>query len=355
MRLYNVEIFDNSFKFKSSHPISDRGKYEYDYISISVNKVNVPNIDVEKGDYIIITAMNQEEEQITGVVVSFTDKGIEYEIEYKTFLSITDVDVHYDKSLLSTVTLEQWIADIISNTYVNNSDEMQNIYGLSVTYESATSNALLDLEKNIGNLYEILIKALVNYNVVVEFSIDVSQKKIKAHVSSNKKKELHIEADIMNVLDKKFNFKKSDSSYNKMTVYNSLDETESVTFYLDFDGNISTSPEASKRIIPVVFTNVFIEHKEDDKNSFYDEAYDKAFNKLSAEKYDNLIEIYVWENDKLINPHSLKIGQNTIIIHNNVKYSTILTGIEIDDGIVKLMFGTVRLELTKKIKRRKYL
>ena len=42
MRLYNVEIFDSNFNFKSSHPISDRGKYEYDYISISVNKVSVP-------------------------------------------------------------------------------------------------------------------------------------------------------------------------------------------------------------------------------------------------------------------------------------------------------------------------
>lgn len=355
MRLYNVEIFDSNFNFKSSHPISDRGKYEYDYISISVNKVSVPNIEVEKGDYIIMTAMNQDEEQIIGIVVSFTDKGMEYEIEYKTFLSITDVDVHYDKSLLSTITLEQWLADIIRDTYVNNTDNIQNIYGLSVTYEAATSNALLDLEENIGNLYDILIKALVNYNVVVDFSIDICKRKINAHVYSNKKKELYIEADIMNVVAKKFNFKKSNSSYNKMTVYNSLDETEQQTFYLDTSGNISTTPDASKRIVPVVFTNIFIKHEEDDKKSFYEEAYDKAFNKLSAEKYDNLIEISVLENDALINPHGLNVGQNTVIIHDNMKYRTILTGMEIENGIAKLMFGTVRLELTKKIKRRMYL
>lgn len=355
MRLYNVEIFDSNFNFKSSHPISDRGKYEYDYISISVNKVSVPDIEVEKGDYIIMTAMNQDEEQIIGIVVSFTDKGMEYEIEYKTFLSITDVDVHYDKSLLSTITLEQWLADIISDTYVNNADNMQNIYGLSVTYEAATSNALLDLEENIGNLYEILIKALVNYNVVVNFSIDICKRKINAHVYSNKKKELYIEADIMNVVEKKFNFKKSNSSYNKMTVYNSLDETEQQTFYLDTSGNISTTPDASKRIAPVVFTNIFIKHEDDDKKSFYEEAYEKAFNKLSAEKYDNLIEISVLEDDELVNPHDLNVGQNTVIIHDNMKYRTILTGMEIENGIAKLMFGTVRLELTKKIKRRMYL
>lgn len=352
MRLYNVEVFDSNFNYKSSHPISDRGRYEYDYISVSVNKLSVPNIDVEKGDYIIITAINKDEEQIIGIVVSYTENGMEYEIEYKTFLSITDVDVHYDASRLNSIALEQWIAEILSSTYVNNPDKLQNIYGLSVTYEATTSNALLDLEENIGNLYEILIKALVNYNVVVDFTIDISKKEINAHVCANKKKTLVIEADIANVIDKNFNFKKSDS-YNKITVYNSLKEEECVTFYLQSDGNISTV--ASKRITPVVFTNIFIEHEEDDKENFYDKAYDKAFNKLSAGKYDMLIELSVLENDVLINPHGLKIGQNTIIIHDNVSYSTILTGIEINDGIAKLMFGTIRRELTKKIKRRNYL
>ena len=45
------------------------------------------------------------------------------------------------------------------------------------------------------------------------------------------------------------------------------------------------------------------------------------------------------------------IGQDTVIIRDGVSYSTMLTGFAIKDT-VKLMFGTVRLELTKKLNRR---
>lgn len=136
-----------------------------------------------------------------------------------------------------------------------------------------------------------------------------------------------------------------------MTVYNELNEAEYETFYLQTDGAITNTPAVSKRVTPVIFTNIFIKHENDDKETFHDSAYDKAFNKLSAEKYDNLIEIECEINDWLIDPLNLSIGQDTVIIRDGVSYSTMLTGFAIKDT-VKLMFGTVRLELTKKLNRR---
>lgn len=348
MSLYNIEIFNNHFEYISSYQLQEIDGYEYDYLSISKNKLKIPEISASKGDYVRIMSKHLK---IIGIVTGCNDMGFYYELEFKSFLSITDVDVHYNRSLLSTQSLEEWIAGILTDTYVSNKDVEQNIYGLEVHYSSKVKNALMDLDSNIGNFYDILQKALINYNVVLDFDIDIQKKKIIADIEVFSSGKFYIESDLPNILSKEFNFKESESSYNKLTVYNELDESEHESFYLQSDGIITTNPDQSKRISPVIFSNIYIKHESDDKETFHDVAYDKAFNKLTAEKYDSLIEIEVEISDTLVNPLHISIGQDTIIIRNGVCYNTILTGFEIKNT-VKLYFGTVRLELTKKIKRR---
>lgn len=68
---------------------------------------------------------------------------------------------------------------------------------------------------------------------------------------------------------------------------------------------------------------------------------------FKASKYSNNIEIVVEQNDSMIKPMEMKIGQVVNIIHDGVSYNSILTGKEIKGGLVKLIFGTIRLELTK--------
>jgi ABC-type uncharacterized transport system ATPase component len=52
----------------------------------------------------------------------------------------------------------------------------------------------------------------------------------------------------------------------------------------------------------------------------------------------------------MIKPLDIKMGQNVDIIHNGAAYSTLLTGRKITAGAVVLIFGKVRLELTKILK-----
>ena len=68
---------------------------------------------------------------------------------------------------------------------------------------------------------------------------------------------------------------------------------------------------------------------------------------FKASKYSNNIEIVVKQDDSMIKPMEMKIGQVANIIHDGVSYNSILTGKEIKGGLVKLIFGTIRLELTK--------
>jgi hypothetical protein len=49
----------------------------------------------------------------------------------------------------------------------------------------------------------------------------------------------------------------------------------------------------------------------------------------------------------MIDPQRMNIGQIVNITHDGVSYNSILTGKEVSGGLVKLIFGTIRLELTK--------
>ena len=69
---------------------------------------------------------------------------------------------------------------------------------------------------------------------------------------------------------------------------------------------------------------------------------------FKTSKYQNLIELTTSPDDSMIKPLEMPIGQVVNIIHDGTSYNSILSGREIQkNGLVKLIFGTIRLELTK--------
>ena len=84
---------------------------------------------------------------------------------------------------------------------------------------------------------------------------------------------------------------------------------------------------------------------------FIAKAHAKAESNFAKNKYENLIEIEVLNNDTLVNPDTLNTGQKVKIIHNNIEYDSILSGRNVSDTTT-LIFGLIRLELTKQLKGR---
>lgn len=84
---------------------------------------------------------------------------------------------------------------------------------------------------------------------------------------------------------------------------------------------------------------------------FSDAAYDKAWNVFSTNAYENLIEIECMKDDTLIAPDTMQVGQVANVISNGSVYQTILTGKKVTDRC-RLIFGTIRLELTTQLKGR---
>ena len=85
-----------------------------------------------------------------------------------------------------------------------------------------------------------------------------------------------------------------------------------------------------------------------------DTAAELAKNALGNAEYNHLIELSMLQNMEPvgIDPVNIKIGQMVNIYHEGISYSSILTGKEIGGGIIKLIFGIVRIELTKILKKK---
>lgn len=77
----------------------------------------------------------------------------------------------------------------------------------------------------------------------------------------------------------------------------------------------------------------------------------KALSNFSKNKYDNNIKIEVSNDDERLGPTHMKIGQVVHVIEDGISYETVLTGREIEDTTT-LVFGFIRLELTKILKGR---
>lgn len=348
MSLYNVEIFKPDFSYRSSTQAQDI-TYEFDYLSLSNNKIRLQNISAERGDYIRIA---KGARKIYGVIKGVSESDTVC-IEYVNILSLFDVNIYADIITFindSTTFIEQWLAETIQSSFVANEDSLQNIYGMDVCVSSETmGKKKLKYDSNIFNLYELITNILTQHAIVVDVDIDVQNKRIIVEIGKHKVEERHIEADLPNVLDKEIAIEKGDEAINKMLIINEDNQSEQIAYYLLQDGTVSSIAEETDRISPVVFDTAFISISDDEV--FADKAYDEAVSALTPEEYDNFISITVSNDDELVKPDEWIIGQKAAIIHKGKVYHSILTGIEIKKRTT-LMFGAVRKDLTKKLKRR---
>jgi len=353
MKLFNAEIFDNSFSFKASAQ-SPAQKYEFDYLDITKSKIKTfVNVSkVIKGDYILIHEVGTKN-KIQGIIEGLTQKDGEYELSYKPITTLLDCTVYIDVEKLKQMTLENWMKELIEDIYKNNVDTKQNIKGLEILVESVTELAFFDLEDKIVDFYEdIIVPALLKYNIVISTVFEIKEKKVVIKIGKCKKKRKTIEADFPNIYASEIVVKKTKEINNKISVYNENIAGEVATFYLCKDGSVTVDPANADRVLPVVFENISFKYKVDSEETFTEAAREKASSKLVQEKYDNLIEIEVAKTDSLVKPLDLEIGQEVTVIKKGKLYSSILTGRKIEKDTVILIFGSIRLELTKILKRR---
>lgn len=354
MQPFNVEIFDTEFNLIQHYNVGAIS-YKYDYLSTVENSVLVEfNENVQNGDYIRIT--NDTDSYfgyISAIAVNEEVQGFS-EIKFKPFISLFDEQIMFDTTLQgSATTLEQMIADYITAYWISNSDSEQNIYGLEVQTISSTSGWGFHITSDqkglnlaiINFMTSIIRRSLTKYQVGLYAEPDFLHKKIVVKIGAKSQSAFYIEADLPNVIQKSIIINESTQDKNKLVIYDQADLRTNVIYYKHPDGTYDTSD--TNRITPVIYgiTSVSVAEGE----TFASVAQDAADKQFDVDSYSNLIELTVQNDDALVMPDTLTIGQIVSVASNGAAYASILTGVERSDK-TKLIFGTIRLDLTKILK-----
>ncbi len=344
MRLYNVEFFNTDFEYVGSQQIP-AFSYEDDYLSPTTNTVELlSQTQVEVGNIISIKSFTNSE-SFAGIVTAITTEKTK-KIKFKPFISLLDVDAEIG----AYNSVEDWLVNAITKTFINNPDTFQNVKGMTCKKTSTTAGTIgEEADELIINIFDVCVDALKRYGIAVNFSLDLGKKEINVTVGKVVALPRVIEADLPNVIGKNIVIKNSDNATNKETIINDSPNGagERATFYRDANGNITTAP--ASRVTPVVFAFSVIRCKSEE---WAQRSRERAERDLTPPAYNNLIEITVQEDDDLVNASQYRIGQNVQIIRGENVYNTIFTGLSKKNGTCVLMFGAIRLELTKILKRR---
>lgn len=354
MQPFNVEIFDRQFNLIQHYNVGAID-YNYDYLSTVENSILIEfNENVAKGDYIrIVNNTDSYFGFISSIAVNEAIQGFS-EIRFKPFIALFDAPIMFDTTLQGSGTsLENAIAGIITDYWINNADTDENIYGLEVRTLSTTSNWGFHITSDqkglnkavINFMTSIIRRSLTKYQVGLYAEPDFTNKKVVVSIGVKALNTFYIEADLPNVIEKSIIVNETTEDMNKLFIYDQADLVTNVIYYKHPDGSYDTRDE--DRITPVIYGITSVAVSEGD--TFADVAEDAANKQFDVDTYSNLIEITVQNEDEIVMPQTLTIGQIVNVISNGTSYSSILTGVERSNK-TKLIFGTIRLDLTKIIK-----
>lgn len=359
MQPYNVEIFDRDFTLRQHYNVGDV-KYSFDYLSTVENSVLVAfNESVQNGDYIHLSNGSRTFFGIiTGIDIDKAAAG-HSTIRYRPFSHIFDAPIMFDTDLQpgsgsgSTKSLEDVIADIITEYWISNDDDEQNIKGLTVKATSSTTDWGLHLTSDVQGLHKTIInfttsiiqRAMSRYRIGVYIEPDFIKKEIAVTVGVKDNIPFVIEADLPNIIRRTVLLNETTKDNNKMVIYSNEDYESKIIYYKHPDGTYDT--EDRDRIIPVVYGMTGV--TPGDEHPFEEVAKESADKALDRESYNNLIEITVLNSDALVTLEADDIGKLVDVKTNNAIYPSILTGI-VYESTKKLIFGTIRIELTKILK-----
>ena len=327
---YKSEFFDPQINYKCMSPIP-APNINYDYLTIAKTTLTVPKImDIQRGWYAHVTQGSNVIYQ--GIVTSVEQNKNITKVTCKPLLSLFDVQAYQDRTLIYSVSIEQFIETIIDNLYVNTTDNVQKIPGLKVTTKTETNGVKLNLKDNIHNLHDILVKSLEIANIVVDVTLYPQNKSIDVVIANYSEYPIRtIESDLKNIISRDFVLRDDYGIVNKIIIINEDNEAEQATYYAD-----DYAP-------PSVWEIDYISISDDE--TFADKAAERAAEALAKKDFDNLIEISVKQDDKIVN--NMSIGQKCKIIKNKTVYTSVLTGYEIKNNIITYIFGSIRMDLTK--------
>lgn len=371
MQVFNVDIYNPSMQLVHHDTLDISAVvYKQDIISPVTNEVIVRyNSNVKIDDYIhLYTGLGNDDLKYFGVVnaVDKINNETQLKVSYIDFVATLNNNFIFDTYLQNddrgqSLPLEGALVDYLEQLYVRNRDALQNLDIIKDVYYTSNDTQDWTIGKNepqegyrftIVNMYnDFIIEAFKRYGIKVIATFIPSELKVALFVgkfSNDGDYASTIELDLPNVIDKLVVIRKQNKAqYNKVIVYNkSVQYTQQVDYFLHPNGTFDSNN--SDRITPVIF-----EAKEvtvPSGSTFAIESKKAAAEVFKQVEYDNLIEVEVLNDDTLVKPNHIQIGQVVDIIYKGVAYNSILSAYE-RGKTTKLTFGCIRLDLSKILKQ----
>lgn len=374
MLQYSVDFFNRALENIYHDSVGDID-IDDDYISFQRNTIEVRYTDTNLLNMFVY--IRKDDFSYLGVVVnSAPTLENTLQVTFKNFLTVFDEDALFDTDWqlqdtdvdgitgkTNSKSLEQMLEDLLKSTYVTTSDLLQRL-PISVTSTTSTRpwgfNLITDFEGQhycVVGLYSVLIiNAMKKYGVSIQVTPDFEDKVIRLTiVNQSKQPVINVDGNLNNVTIKTLKVNDRPTGVNKLTIYNTDNYSDFVDFYVFTDRSWGVDPnaEGKTRITPVSreIKNASPDYEIGDPAvAFAMAAIDVAYGVLSGLEWDNLIELEVAVEDPLIQPLTYKFGQRIALWYKGERYVSILTGKKMSNKGMTLLFGSERIQLTKRSK-----
>lgn len=217
-------------------------------------------------------------------------------------------------------------------------------------------NFMYEMPRQLNNIFDAASALFKYYSVVVTSKIvatNPDERHILLHirvVDNNAGRNLnYIDADLGNVLSLSVN-DESKNTVNLITVYNKdtypLGSHTLKTYVRRDDGLIVTLDDNGYQNMKTIVQGALEAENKDFENGNIAEL---AKTELDFQKYKTAIEISYRVGDGIVNMETLEVGSRVSIKAKGKLYDSVLSGYEINGGIVKYIFGYGRNTLTQKL------
>ena len=374
MRVYNLEIFrighiggiimeGYSVYYDVYHRQINEINYAYDYFKADKNIIEIPYDErVQEQMCLRISDSLDASFELTGYITGIEiEKGM-MKVTYTDLVSaFTDINVAFnvEKQNAPVTTLESYLEGYLGDkALLVYGEQGWNVYNLDRNLDIGASthevnpfnfNIKPDNEGSkfaIVGLKDVLInRSASEYDVWFRTHFETSPYIAIGKVDSEVQ---YLETNAPFVISSIVKFENNKEGTSVLSVYNAdeTDENMYLTFYLHEDGTVNSTYDETV-VKPLIYAETVIKLNEGEV--FADKALEEAKSKMNVELGNNYVEIEVpFDTMDLA---TWGIGQKVKIYHEGMEINSVLTGKKIDKTLT-LIFGTIRLELTKRLERK---
>lgn len=360
MQQYSVDVFDRSLTYVCNDQTSITS-IDDDYLSPQANTITIQKTEREIKAGFFLWLQN-EKSRFFGLITDVSPGEYETTIQFSSFISIFNESFLFWLGQQGTeaghaYSLESTIELYIRTYYITNSDTLMRL-PISISIDPSITQTQRwtvglrrtkdEVNYTVIDLYsDLILPALKKYGASITVSPDFNQRLINLKITKSTR-TLKIDGNLDNVVVRTLKYNDRPLGTNKLTVVNNNDPSQAIVYYIHPDRTFDTSN--TNRITPVAFETRMITPQENTSESFQDGALEEAYNVFSGSSWDNLIELEVEPDDKNILPMELEIGQKITLHYEDATYTSILTGKIIEDSCIVLLFGSERIEYSKRNK-----